>query len=659
MCGIFAITVSNGSNISFSDLENAVSRIFLLSESRGKEASGIAFVTPTAIEINKSSASVKHFLRRAQVRRWIKDCVRAKPAAVIGHARLATDGSAQVNANNQPVIKDGITGVHNGIIVNVDEIWRAFPGLKREYEVDTEVLLALVRYFLQQTGSLVEAMQTAFDKIRGTASLAAVFKDLPVLAMATNNGSLYTYSDRSAGMNIFASEYNILRRFLREHFGQPAGEFDLRQVRAGSGCLVDLNSGDIELFDLRPQKGVQPPRPRQERRERAIKDVSLLEQAPVIMPSSARAVEIDVKPIDALRRCSKCVLPQTMPFIEFDGQGVCNYCRNFRPIEVAGTDALLAKIERFRRANEGPDCLVTFSGGRDSSYGLHYIKSVLKMNPIAYTYDWGMITDLARRNQARICGQLGVEQILVSADIKTKRRYIRQNVQAWLNRPDLGTVPLFMAGDKQYFYYANQLKKSCGLDLTFICINPFERTNFKTGFCGVRQPFAGSSNYALSFYNQIKMALYYAGRYAANPAFINTSLLDTLGAFYSFYSIPHDHLNLFQYIMWDEQQINTVLNQEYDWEKARDTASTWRIGDGTASFYNYIYYCMAGFTENDTFRSNQIRQGLLERSQAMALVQQENRPRFSSIQWYCETIGLDMEQTLKKIQEAPKLYGQT
>jgi glucosamine--fructose-6-phosphate aminotransferase (isomerizing) len=41
-------------------------------------------------------------------------------------------------------------------------------------------------------------------------------------------------------------------------------------------------------------------------------------------------------------------------------------------------------------------------------------------------------------------GQLGVENILVSADIKKKRDNIRKNVEAWLKQPALGMIPLFM-----------------------------------------------------------------------------------------------------------------------------------------------------------------------------------------------------------------------
>jgi glucosamine--fructose-6-phosphate aminotransferase (isomerizing) len=94
----------------------------------------------------------------------------------------------------------------------------------------------------------------------------------------------------------------------------------------------------------------------------------------------------------------------------------------------------------------------------------------------------------------------------------------------------------------------------------------------------------------------------------------------------------------------------------YDWEIASDTKTTWRIGDGTASFYNYIYYCVAGFCENDTFRSNQIREGMIGREEALELVNRDNQPRFDSIQWYCNSIQIDMVYALKTINAIPKLY---
>ena len=126
-----------------------------------------------------------------------------------------------------------------------------------------------------------------------------------------------------------------------------------------------------------------------------------------------------IKKIHILKRCKKCVLPETSPFIEFDQQGICNYCHSYKKSPVLGKLSLEKTIHPFKRpnGNSRPDSIIGFSGERDSSFMLHYIKTVLKMNPIAYSYDWGMLTDLGRRNQSRLCAKLGIEHILISANI--------------------------------------------------------------------------------------------------------------------------------------------------------------------------------------------------------------------------------------------------
>jgi hypothetical protein len=208
-----------------------------------------------------------------------------------------------------------------------------------------------------------------------------------------------------------------------------------------------------------------------------------------------------------------------------------------------------------------------------------------------------------------------------------------------------------MAGDKQYFYYANMLQKHLGVDITVLAANPLEETYFKFGFCGLKPSFNQQSAS-----DQIKLAGFYGKEFIINPAFLNSSLFDSAWAFISYYTIPHNYLLFYKYILWDEKEISKTLINEYDWEIAQDTKTTWRIGDGTAPFYNYIYYCLAGFSENDTFNSNLIREGVLSREKALEITQRDNFPRFDSIKWYCDSIDIDMISTLDRITKAPKLY---
>jgi hypothetical protein len=238
-----------------------------------------------------------------------------------------------------------------------------------------------------------------------------------------------------------------------------------------------------------------------------------------------------------------------------------------------------------------------------------------------------------------------------------KRENIRKNVTAWLKNPVLGMIPLFMAGDKYFFYYTDRLKKQTDINLNIWGINHLENTDFKIGFAGLPPKFDKERIYSLSIINQMKLFGFVGKNILQSPGYINQSIIDSLGSFAVRYMSPKkDYYHLFDYYKWDENEINNLLANQYGWEKAIDTDSTWRIGDGTASFYNYIYYTVAGFSEFDTFRSNQIREGMIDRASALELVNKENLPRYETLRWYLEIIGVDFEKAIKKVNSINKLY---
>ena len=142
-----------------------------------------------------------------------------------------------------------------------------------------------------------------------------------------------------------------------------------------------------------------------------------------------------------------------------------------------------------------------------------------------------------------------------------------------------------------------------------------------------------------------------------SPKYFNKSIFDTLrGEYYRSFMQKKDYYHLFDYWRWDEKICDQTLLGQYDWEKAPDTNTTWRIGDGTAAFYNYIYYTVAGFSEHDTFRSNQVREGDISRKEALELAYDENKPRFQNLRWYLDCVDLDFNKVISKINKIPKLY---
>ncbi|MBV5338217.1 MAG: hypothetical protein J0665_01475 [Deltaproteobacteria bacterium] len=665
MCGIFGLIASAQSKVPTGTLNRLVRKLFEQSETRGKDASGVLVIDEDEIVIYKQARRASHMLKTLHFAEVLAQAERSygdgKAFAIAGHTRMVTNGSEENEGNNQPVIKDDVVLLHNGIIVNDQALWNNHPDWQRQCQVDTEVFGALLMAGLRAHKSMPAAMKQAFADAKGANTIAAIHAGESEMLLGTTNGSLYFWGAPALGISLFGSEKYILDQTVPMLTGMLRTDImAVQQVKPGSMLALSLSKGSARILSAdallpgtpatdnmrRIRLLSDPVRPLQGRAHRVSNIYSAIE----------RHMRYDKQIIAGLKRCTKCLLPEAFPFIEYDAEGVCQFCRQHRPTPLRGAAVLHQLADQVRRANGQADCLVPISGGRDSCYGLHYIKKELGLNPVAYTYDWGFVTDLARRNISRMCGEMNIEHVLVAADIKQKRENVRKNVSAWLAKPDLGMIPLFMAGDKQFFHYATKLKKQMGLGPIFFSMNWLEKTGFKTGFARVNDTATHEKLHGLTMFNRLKLINYYGLNFLTNPRYINSSIADTMSAYFSFYLKAKDYYQLFDFLTWNEIDIERCIIGDYNWETSPDTKSTWRIGDGTAPFYNYIYLTVAGFTENDTFRSNQIREGMIDRATALQAIEEENRPRVESFKWYCDTIGLDAVAALKAINGVKKLY---
>jgi glucosamine--fructose-6-phosphate aminotransferase (isomerizing) len=132
LCGIFGILIGENLSLSAKELMHIVNHMFKLSESRGKEASGIAVRVNESIYVFKEPVSSSKLIRSFEYKNLFESTIRnggytenelKAPFVILGHSRLATNGLSEINSNNQPVVKEGAVGIHNGIIVNDEKLW--------------------------------------------------------------------------------------------------------------------------------------------------------------------------------------------------------------------------------------------------------------------------------------------------------------------------------------------------------------------------------------------------------------------------------------------------------------------------------------------------------------------------------------------------------
>jgi len=234
---------------------------------------------------------------------------------------------------------------------------------------------------------------------------------------------------------------------------------------------------------------------------------------------------------------------------------------------------------------------------------------------------------------------------------------VRKNIEAWLRKPELGMVTLLMAGDKEFYQQARQLRKETGIKLVVFCTgNMIEEAKYKTGLMGFKQDDDNMVLTKMSVRDKARMLWYFAKNYAKNPAYLNESLWDTWNAFWQTFVVTDDFLYLYHYLPWREETIVGTIRREYDWEIATDTTTTWRIGDGTAAFYNYVYGTIAGFTEDEAMLSNMVREGHITRDEALRRGREHSKPRWPSIREYAQLVGFSAEEALQIINAVPKRY---
>jgi len=102
--------------------------------------------------------------------------------------------------------------------------------------------------------------------------------------------------------------------------------------------------------------------------------------------------------------------------INFDSNGVCDYCRNYKlklktDIDSKSLLDLEKYIEKIKLDGKKDkyDCIIGLSGGADSSYLVYYAKELLGLRPLVFTVDTGWNLNVAIENIERLVKGLNLD----------------------------------------------------------------------------------------------------------------------------------------------------------------------------------------------------------------------------------------------------------
>jgi hypothetical protein len=314
--------------------------------------------------------------------------------------------------------------------------------------------------------------------------------------------------------------------------------------------------------------------------------------------------------MEKLKRCTRCVLPETVGGITFDENGVCSFCRNFQRPETLAKKALDEIIASARTDSDKYDCVVPLSGGRDSSYVLYLAKAIYGLKTLAVTYDNEFKTDQSVVNMETACEKLDVD--LVS--VRSKRDVVRKIVQCGL----LSSVPrkLFrVCRACTYGFKSAVYRKAEELKVPLILWG--DSAPEALGRVGINACRAShlTKSRPLFFLNPAywKSKYYFLLQKLEFPVSGNS-----LSA--KFPVLKNDdieEIHVFDYIPWDRRKIKETIMGRLGWKKPPDSVSTWRSDCKLTLVVNYCFLKMHGCSKACFGYCKMINCGLMERQEAL------------------------------------------
>jgi len=115
----------------------------------------------------------------------------------------------------------------------------------------------------------------------------------------------------------------------------------------------------------------------------------------------------------SLTRCTKCVTPETQETITFDGEGVCSICRQHEHKQQkidwnVRKQELTTLIESYKGKYDY-DCLIPYSGGKDSTWTVYYLVKEYGLKPLVVRFDHGFLRPNLEENTKKMQRELGVD----------------------------------------------------------------------------------------------------------------------------------------------------------------------------------------------------------------------------------------------------------
>ncbi|MCR9191730.1 MAG: N-acetyl sugar amidotransferase [Gammaproteobacteria bacterium] len=159
-----------------------------------------------------------------------------------------------------------------------------------------------------------------------------------------------------------------------------------------------------------------------------------------------------------MKRCILCNLPETHETIMFNDRGVCNICMHQThkntQIDWPTKKRMLDELVSQYRGQYDYDCIVPFSGGKDSTWTLYYLMKEYQLKPLVVRFDHGFMRPNLEENIKKTIRHLGVDMLSFTPNWKVVQKLMLQSFLekgdfCWHCHTGIFSYPMWIALEKK------------------------------------------------------------------------------------------------------------------------------------------------------------------------------------------------------------------
>ena len=355
-----------------------------------------------------------------------------------------------------------------------------------------------------------------------------------------------------------------------------------------------------------------------------------------------------------IQYCSRCVYPSTAATpLTFDGEGVCSGCRTHEEQKSIDWPARLKMFEALCDEYRGKgeyDCLIPVSGGKDSFYQIHLLKT-FGMKPLLVTYNENNETDLGKRNIQRMKESFGCDYFNFTPSVEVLKKMNRvgfklmgdcdQHAHMGINTIPirlavLYNIPLIIWGEHGFMNLGGMHSFDDMVEYT----SRFRKEHLLHGYDW--QDFVGQDGLSERDLECFKY-----------PSDADINRVGVRGVFIS------------NYFGWNQNKHSKFMQLRYDFECAAHTFDrTFKLDSNLNNFHDnglhdYMKFIKFGYGRATDHASRDIRNGDMTREEGIEKVRQYDHVLPSDIKRWLEYVDMDLAEffAVRDTFRSPKVWA--